>query len=330
MSEMVQAHLIHAGNNDRKQFNQKKLRELAASIAKNGLAQPPTVRPIYRCEACDTETWQETCHTHGAIIFSHYQIVCGERRVRAMRDILKWTEVPCEIRPMNDQTASDIMLAENAARVDLNPIEEANSYFLRIQAYSYSIQEMAQVAGVHVGDVQNALRLLKLVPEVQHLVATYQMTVAYAVRLSDLDTNRQRIAMQVYIKAKNMPQWRWVEVINRLLQAQNAEIALPGFEAMLVAQATVAARVRTGKKAITGAPVNEKLPAVRYSHGDSMARTFERYIQDLEASGWNDAAAAVGHIYTSFVARAIVNLPETITLDRSDLPAGKFPMQRID
>lgn len=329
MSQMINANMIQAGNNDRKQFNPKKLRELAENIAENGLAQPPTLRPIYECPQCG-KSWQDRCAEHGDLTLTHYEIVCGERRVRAMRDVLKWEQIPCEIRAMDDKTASAIMLAENVARVNLNPIEEANGYFARMQVYNYSIAEMARVAGVNIEDVRNVLRLLKLVPEVQDLVANYQMAVPYAIRMSDLDSNRQRIALQVFVKAKNMPQWRWSEVINNLMDAQSAEITLPGFEMMFVEQAVADSRIRTGRKAITGALLSESLPPVRYVHGESMAETFERYILDLAAHNHQDASVAVGYIYTAFVARAIVNLPKHPTLLLSTVAAGEFPNEKIE
>ncbi|MCP4644493.1 MAG: ParB/RepB/Spo0J family partition protein, partial [bacterium] len=86
----VPARHIVAGTNDRQVFNAAELAELAASIDEHGLAQPPTLRPI------DDD---------------RFEIVAGERRVRAMRDVLKWSEIPALVRAMDDETASAIMLA---------------------------------------------------------------------------------------------------------------------------------------------------------------------------------------------------------------------------
>lgn len=46
MATLIDARLIVPGNNDRTEFNETALIELAESIKQNGLLQPPTVRPI--------------------------------------------------------------------------------------------------------------------------------------------------------------------------------------------------------------------------------------------------------------------------------------------
>lgn len=329
MATLIPTDQIRAGDNDRKYFDADKLRELADNIAAHGLAQPPTVRPIYQC-ACGRQSWQAACACgQCAASPAFYEIVCGERRTRAMRDVLGWTEIPCEVRPMDDPTASAIMLAENVARVNLNPIEEANGYFARMRAYNYSVADVARIAGVKISDVQDALRLLKLAEDVQHFVAVGQLPMPYALLVCDLDFNRQRIAMRVYNKAQHMPMWKWRVVVSNLEQAQAQEHMLPFFEEMLIDTVNNASP-RTGRKAITGAPVSEELPPVRYRTNEVMAETFERYILDLQASGLNTAASAVANIYTQFVARGIVNVPKLPTLDQSDAPAGDCPMVRLD
>jgi ParB family chromosome partitioning protein len=64
--ETIQASTIISRNNDRQQFDNEKLTDLAWSIKTNGLAQPITVRPVE----------------------GHFEIVAGERRFRAMTAIL--------------------------------------------------------------------------------------------------------------------------------------------------------------------------------------------------------------------------------------------------
>jgi len=114
---------IIVGNNDRKQFNQQGLAELATSIAEHGLAQPPTLRPV---------------------IDGMYEIVAGERRTRAMRDVLKWKFIPAIVRDLDDQQASAIMLIENIERKDLNPMEEAQAYSERMKRFAWRISQREQ------------------------------------------------------------------------------------------------------------------------------------------------------------------------------------------
>ena len=167
---------IMPGLNDRTTFEPVALAELAASIEAHGLAQPPTVRPVA----------------------GGYEIVAGERRFRAMRDVLGWSEIPCMIREMSDETASSIMLAENVQRADLDPIEEARAYQNRIARFGYSLAQIADVAAVPIERVRKRLSLLALAPEIAHMVSRKQLPLAYAYCLSPLDSNRQLLALRAY------------------------------------------------------------------------------------------------------------------------------------
>lgn len=110
--ELVPVEHIVRGDNDREDFNPTGLLELADSIRANGLAQ----KPVYRKRADGM-----------------YEIVAGERRTRAMRDLLGWRHIPAEVsEDMDDRTASAIMLSENRGRRNLNPIEEARGYAKRL------------------------------------------------------------------------------------------------------------------------------------------------------------------------------------------------------
>jgi ParB family transcriptional regulator, chromosome partitioning protein len=105
--QQVPADKIIAGLNDRETFNRNELEALAANIAANKLLQPP----LYR-----------------ALPDGRFQIVAGERRTRAMRDILGWAEIPAFVVTMTDEEAIAAMGSENRCRVQLNPIEEAKGY----------------------------------------------------------------------------------------------------------------------------------------------------------------------------------------------------------
>src|SRR5215813_13797029 len=108
---------IVAGNNDRKDFNDERMQALADSIRTNGLAQPITVRPIAD---------------------ERYEIVAGERRFRAVSQILKHKTIPCIVRAMDDEMAAALMLVENTGRQDLTPYEQACAYKARMDVYGWS------------------------------------------------------------------------------------------------------------------------------------------------------------------------------------------------
>lgn len=96
---------IYVDGNVRTIFDAGKLRELAGSIASNGVLEPLLVRP------------------NGG----RYQIVAGERRWRAAQ-IAGLEAVPCVVRPhMSDAQLLEAQLAENLHREDMNWVDEAKA-----------------------------------------------------------------------------------------------------------------------------------------------------------------------------------------------------------
>lgn len=195
----IPADSIIRGDNDRERFDPDALEDLAASIAADGLGQPPTVRP-----ADDS-----------------FEIVCGERRTRAMRDVLGWETVPCIVRDLDDDAAAAIMLSENTARRDLDPVEEARAYRRRIDAGD-SLASVARTAGRSQGYVRSRLSLLKLSDETLHLVTTGSLPIGHAVMMAGLDVNRQNMAIRAYDAERlNAPQYG--ALCDRLMAEQEQE-----------------------------------------------------------------------------------------------------------
>jgi ParB family chromosome partitioning protein len=85
----------------RKAFDPVKLRELADSLARDGQAHAILVRPVE----------------------DRYQLVCGERRWRAMSLIDGATTILAQVRELTDYQARRLIAAENVQREDLSPIE---------------------------------------------------------------------------------------------------------------------------------------------------------------------------------------------------------------
>ena len=105
----------------RKSFAEDELEELADSIKKIGIFQPILVQDKG----------------------DHYMIVAGERRWRAaLKAGLK--EVPVIIKNYTEEEIVIISLLENIQRVDLNPIEEAQTYKKLIDTYKYKQDEVAE------------------------------------------------------------------------------------------------------------------------------------------------------------------------------------------
>jgi ParB family chromosome partitioning protein len=89
----------------RRYFNPRAMDELVGSIQRHGILQPLLVRPLGDDQA------------------GEYEIVAGERRYRAAREV-GLAEVPVVVRKMGDEEAVQYALLENLQREDLNPVEE--------------------------------------------------------------------------------------------------------------------------------------------------------------------------------------------------------------
>lgn len=200
---VLTASSIRAGDNDRKTFDQAALEELARSIQENGIAQVPTVRPL----------------DEGA-----FEIVCGERRFRAMTEVLGWTDIPVVVRELDDRQASAIMLAENVARADLDPLAEAQAYQKRMDRFGLTAREVADLAGVSLDRVNLRLRLLAIVPEAQHLTSIGQLPISFGPMLAGLDPNRQRLALRAWSDANgSLNWWEWDRLVKRLRAEQDQQ-----------------------------------------------------------------------------------------------------------
>lgn len=129
----------------RTKFNEESLRELASSIKELGVIQPITVRKTG---------------------FNTYQLVSGERRLRASKFIDLKT-IPSYIRIANDQEMLEMALVENIQRQDLDAIEIALSYQRLIDDIKLTQEQMSIRVGKKRSTISNYLRLLKLDPIIQ-------------------------------------------------------------------------------------------------------------------------------------------------------------------
>jgi ParB family chromosome partitioning protein len=129
----------------RSNFNEESLQELAVSIRELGVIQPITVRKLE---------------------FNNYQLISGERRLRASK-LNGLTTIPAYIRIANDQESLEIALVENIQRHDLDPIEIALSYQRLIDEIQLTQEQMSDRVGKKRSTIANYLRLLKLDPIIQ-------------------------------------------------------------------------------------------------------------------------------------------------------------------
>lgn len=174
--------------NPRKTFDQASLEELADNIKRQGLLQPITVRPVdYRDELTDGEV---------VSIPSQYEIVCGERRYRAVK--LNGSEsIACIVRDMTDEEAFDAMITENLQRKDVDPIEEAFA-FAQLYARGKGVEEIAGRFGKSVKFIRERIKLDGLLPEVKQWVSKGLMHIGAAIHIAKLAEADQRKFMEQF------------------------------------------------------------------------------------------------------------------------------------
>jgi ParB family chromosome partitioning protein len=144
------------------------LETLAASIKAHGVIQPILV----------TET------------IDGYQLVAGERRVRAAR-MAGLERIPAVVRQLADRDQLELALVENLQREDLDPIEAARAYRQLIDEFAFSQDDLASRVGRARSTVANTLRLLELHPAIQAAIAEGQVTEGHARALGGLPADAQ-------------------------------------------------------------------------------------------------------------------------------------------
>jgi len=162
-------------------FKEDKLEELALSIRHNGIIQPLVVRRIGE----------------------RFQIVAGERRWRAAQKA-GLTKVPCIVKKVSQDNVWEISLIENIQREELNPIEEANAYKNLMENRDLTQEQVAQRVGKDRSSITNALRLLKLPPDVQKLVEGGKLSMGHARALLSVESDEDQIRLAKEITDRSL------------------------------------------------------------------------------------------------------------------------------
>jgi ParB family chromosome partitioning protein len=162
----------------RRTFDAGSEKELAASIKEHGLLQPIVVRRL-------TDSSQHP-----------YELVSGERRLRAFRSLGKNT-IPAIVRAVNDTEMRTVALIENLQRENLNTYESIKSiYLLREELGSNEL--VAKALSKSVRTVERHIKIGKELvnfPEVDRIFADNAATLdlASAKAFADISANINRL-----------------------------------------------------------------------------------------------------------------------------------------
>jgi ParB family transcriptional regulator, chromosome partitioning protein len=167
----------------RTRMDEGSLYELAESIKSQGVMQPVLVRPL-------------------AGSASDYEIIAGERRVRAAR-LAGLDEVPVLVKDVPDESAAVMALIENIQREDLNPLEEAQGLQRLVGEFQLTHEQAAAAVGRSRSAASNLLRLLHLAAPVQQMLMAGDLDMGHARALLPLDS-AQQILSATEIAAKKL------------------------------------------------------------------------------------------------------------------------------
>jgi ParB family chromosome partitioning protein len=177
----------------RARFEEDELGDLAASIGAHGVLQPIVVRGLANGD---------------------YQLIAGERRVRAAR-LAGLTQIPAVVRDPTEEEMVELALIENLQRTDLNPLEEAIGFRLLIDRFGMAHEAVASRVGRSRAAVTNALRLLDLAPETQEALLDGQISEGHARALAGLTVPELQVAALAIVLERQLSVRQTEELVRR-------------------------------------------------------------------------------------------------------------------
>jgi ParB family chromosome partitioning protein len=134
----------------RKEFEDGPLRDLADSIRQYGVLQPLVLSRV------------EKQKDDGSGLETYYELIAGERRLRASR-LAGIAQVPAIIREGDDDKLKlELAIIENLQREDLNAVDRARAFMRLIDEFSLTHAEVGKKMGKSREYVSNSLRILQM------------------------------------------------------------------------------------------------------------------------------------------------------------------------
>lgn len=187
----------------RSDFDPKSLEELKNSIVQNGLIQPVTVRRID---------------------FNKYELVSGERRLRACKD-LGYKDIPAYIIKVESKEAMlALALIENIQREKLNPIEIAYAYKRLIEECNLSQEQVSEKVGKDRTTITNTLRLLKLPNPIQESLIKDEISAGHARALINLYDDNLQLQILHKIKKNNLSVRKVESLVKNILEGNKVTL----------------------------------------------------------------------------------------------------------
>ena len=231
---------------------------LAESIRQHGVIQPILV----------TET------------IDGYQLVAGERRVRAAR-AAGLEHIPAVVRQLADRQQLELALVENLQREDLDPIEAARAYRQLMDEFSFTQEDLASRVGRARSTVANTLRLLELDPAVQNALAVGAISEGHARAIGGLPIETQAHVVASVVE-DDLSVRQTEEFVRRLREPRVEREAAGGATADAAASDSEVERVEEDLRRSLGTKVRLTRTrrggriTIEYYGDDELARLYQR------------------------------------------------------
>ena len=155
----------------RRDFTEPEIVALSESLKEHKMLQPIVVRPMN----------------------GRYQLISGERRLRAAI-YAGWSNVPAQIREVDDRLVAELAIVENLQRQDLNPIEKALSFQRYIKEHECTQDDLARRIKIDRSTIANLMRLIELPVAVQDALRQGNISAGHARALLPLGEEQQQIS----------------------------------------------------------------------------------------------------------------------------------------
>ncbi|TAE22846.1 MAG: ParB/RepB/Spo0J family partition protein [Candidatus Kapaibacterium sp.] len=178
----------------RQDFDREALDDLKKSIKEKGVIQPITVR---RSE-------------------DGYEIIAGERRVRASTELGMET-IPAYILDIEtDAEMLELALIENVQRENLNPIEVALGYRRLMEECSLTQEEVAKKVGKDRTTITNFMRLLRLPKDIQQSLRKRTLSMGHARAILAITDETKQHEVFEYVKGGDVSVRKTEELVKKI------------------------------------------------------------------------------------------------------------------
>jgi ParB/RepB/Spo0J family partition protein len=173
----------------RQQADPDAVAELATSIERDGLLQPPTVRKVKSLgqeliDARNNVPLDERDKHH----YITYELAFGHNRWEAFKLLVSqgktdYQKMPVFVRDLTELQMFELAVAENIQRRDLNPVEQAAAMRCYMVEFRKSSRQAGEFFNVNEATVRGTIRLLDLPEAARQRLASGEITIGAAKKL---------------------------------------------------------------------------------------------------------------------------------------------------